>query len=340
MLLKALNKRFQQTDWIGLWYELLKERGENDLIAMVRSQRLANGEVKDLEKYSFSHSQMDGTSAIPYYFSQFGEDICPREVKQVKRPGLLKTIKLTWENRKLTPKNIPIWKSQNQDSQLRRIEDIFLYSRLSLDAETTLKIKNYCRDNKISENSLLLYHFNQEVIQLIDNPQDDLNWLFPVNMRGIITKKDSYQNHSSFIPLITSNKVSLIDINNQMRQGLKSFRYIGIWWIHHIGILLGKNGMRKLSLKSSQKSFWLGTFSNVGEWTTSPDQFKSLCENQDEAWFFAVPGSRNFPIGLVIMTMNGQMNFSLRIHPSLGLCHEREKTLLASFINRLKQVTQ
>ncbi|EQC47695.1 hypothetical protein [Bacteriovorax sp. Seq25_V] len=309
MLLKLLlNKRYQSRDWLGLWYKILKERGENDLIAFVR--RSANKE----ERYSFSHAIMDGTSSIPFYMEKFGQQNCtPRKMDYIKKFSFIDTVKLTLSNLKVSPISNSIWKERN----IQRIEDIFEYSRLTLSKNETLAFNQYCEMNKVSENAILTKLITNEIFPSLENESDTHTWLFPVNVRGMVQKDNNYANHSSFIALNVYKDISIEEIQQNIREELKSFKYLGLWWVHHIGILTGYNYMKKLSLKASQTKFWLGSISNVGKWYTDDNYTHLDNAEKDDAWFFATPGSINFPISFVIMTLNDRMSFSLRVHPGV-----------------------
>ncbi len=309
MLLKLLfNNRYQSRDWIGVWYKILKERGENDLIAFVRSNSSKE------QRYTFSHSEMDGTSSIPYYMEKFGQKNCPpRKMDYIKKFSVLDTIKLTLANLKVSPVSNSVWKERSNE----KITDIFQYARLTISKEETDKFDDYCKKNKISENAILAKLISQEIFPLLENEKDTHTWLFPVNVRGLVQKKNNYANHSSFIALNIYDGISEEEIHQNIRSELKSFKYLGLWWVHHIGILTSYKYMKKLSLKASQSKFWLGSMSNVGRWYTD-ENYQHLDENKkDDAWFFATPGSINFPISFVIMTLNDQMSFSLRVHPGI-----------------------
>lgn len=312
MILGFLHKKYLSRDWVGEWYKILKARGENDMISFVRGRRNEDGSVQDCEKYSFSHSIMDGTSAIPYYLNKFGEPSHPRSTTFKSQLGFFQTLKLIFKNMKVAPTTNTQWKT-NLD---KKIENIDEFSRLILTKEETQAFKDYCKSQKISENAITLELLNPLIFDLIKNDNQVQTWLFPVNMRGITNKKDPYENHSSFIPLDVTKDSKAIDLHNQMKTKLKSLSYIGIWWVHHIGILCGLKKMSELSYKSSLKNFWIGSFSSVGEWETKSQNFLSLGEN--EGWFFATPGSKNFPISMVTLTFNGKLCWSLRLHPSIS----------------------
>ena len=307
-----ISNRYHNTDWVGQWYLILKERGENDLVSMGRGTRNDDGFVKPVDTYEFSHSLMDGTSAIPHYFEELGEKIVPRETDFKKKISLWTIIKLTFQSLTISPASRPQWSFLDTT---RRPLNVHEYAKFCLTKEDTKKIKDFCKENSLSENAYIISKFSKLVLEMVDNPQDEMTWLFPVNIRGIINKRDPKQNHSSFIPINVSNQTTVSGINHQIRSQLKSLRYLGIWWVHHLGVIFGKGLMRKLSLRASKRSFWLGTVSNVGEWETNSPEYKTL--GDDETWFFAAPGSNNFPIGLIIMTFNGKMGLSLKIHPSI-----------------------
>lgn len=309
------NKRYHSRDWIGIWYEILKERGENDQIAFIRAQVDNNGLEEKIEKYNFSHADMDGTSSIPYYFRKFGQtNEQPRKMDYIKSFSFWAIFKLTIKNMKIAPKNNSLWKFYKPQN---KIIDIFDYARLALPKDLTLKFEEFCKNEKISQNAVLIKMVSDEVIKLTKNEDLEQTWLFPVNLRGMVQKNNDDANHSSFIPIHFKKDTSIQSIQTQMKEELKSFKYLGYWWVHHIGIIAPKKYLRKLSLKASNEKLWLGSFSNVGKWYSS-SEYQAISKNENsDAWFFATPGSKNFPISMVIMTFNDQMNLSMRIHPAI-----------------------
>jgi len=329
-----LRKRYLSRDWVGEWYKILKDRGENDMISFVRGCSDEQGLLKKEEKHSFSHSIMDGTSAIPYYLTQFGEKSFPRSSNYKIRIGFFKSLILTLKNLTVRPANNTIWKTNINN----KIEDISEYARLMLSKSETSNFSAYCKSIKLSENAIILELLNPLIFDLIENDQETHTWLLPVNMRGITNKKDPFENHSSFIPLDVSKTSQAQGLQNQMKVKLKSLSYVGVWWVHHIGILLGLKKMAELSYKSSLKNFWLGSFSSVGEWNTESKSYKDLGEN--EGWFFATPGSKNFPISMVTLTFNGHQCWSLRLHPSISEDSlERSKKILNELKNKVTSLS-
>lgn len=316
LLKLLLGKRYQSRDWIGVWYEILKERGENDQIAFIRAHVDKDGVFHESQKHQFSHAIMDGTSAIPFYFRQFGQtNSFPRKMDYIKSFSFLEILKLVFKNTKISPKNNSTWL---EFDSTKKIEDIFKYAKLTLSPEQTLNFENYCLKNKISPNAILVHLFSKEILPLTKNHHEEQTWLFPVNVRGMVQKNNDDANHSSFIPIHVKDSTSIVDIQNQMKKELKSFNYLGLWWVHHISMIAPLDYLKKLSLKASQTKFWLGSFSNVGKWESTADYKKLAPANEHDAWFFATPGSKNFPISVVIMTLDERMSFSLRIHPAIN----------------------
>lgn len=317
-----LSRRYQNTDWVGEWYRILKRRGENDMCSFVRSIRLSDGKIEDKKSYNFSHSDMDGTAAVSHYMNINGAKSTPRLSSYLKKIPLWKIIKLTYQNLTVGPANSSKWKFFNTD---KKIEDLNSFARLALSENETNQFLDYCKKNNISENTVLIKEFSSLVKELLSNSEQEQTWLFPVNVRGIVNKPNPFSNHSSFVPIDVNFQDKYSDIQIQLKEKLKSLSYIGIWWVHHIGVLLGKKKMEKLSFNSSKKNFWLGTISNVGSWKT-PESYRSIGDK--ESWFFAAPGSKNFPIGFVILILNNQMCWSLRVHPSISEEPDQQSNIL------------
>lgn len=310
--LSILKKRYYQYDWVGVWYEILKERGENDQCVIGRS-KYRDDKLLDPEYIEYSHSLMDGSASIPYYLSSFGAKRDPIYSNYNKKISCLTHIKLALKATDISPVSSPDWK----DIRKARPQNNFEFAVKALTKDETNKFNEYLKDNKLSQNIVLLELINRYVFELIKEESRDqsYSWLLPINVRGIVNKKSPYENHTSFVQLRLNQSANYDSIRKVFAEKVKTLNHIGLWWVHHIGILLGRKYMAKLSRNSAGKNYWLGTFSNVGSWDVKDAGYENLGE--EEIWFATTPGSRNFPVGSVAMEFNGKLALSLKIHPSI-----------------------
>lgn len=318
-----ITNRYFSRDWVGVWYEILKERGENDQCVVGRGKWI-DGELKDCEYFEYSHSLMDGSASIPYYMTKLGADLRPIDSNYTKPISCLQHVKLALKAKDISPASRPVWREQNEI----RPKDNYEFAVKALSVEQTQKFNKYLSENKLSQNIVILELLNRFIFALIKEQArgQEYSWLLPINIRGIVRKKDPYENHTSFVQLRLNANAAYEDIRSRFTQKVKTLNHIGLWWVHHIGVLFGKNYMAKLSKKSATKNFWLGTFSNVGTWQMDDSNYKGL--GADEVWFATTPGSKNFPIGCVAMEFNGKLTLTLKIHPSIA----KENTICAQQI--------
>ena len=84
----------------------------------------------------------------------------------------------------------------------------------------------------------------------------------------------------------------------------------------NIGRLIGVGGMRFFSIRTERKSQWMGTFSNVGSWPPVGSAPGIL--DPDIVYIVAPPGTPNFPISVGLITWNGRLSITLKVHPSIS----------------------
>ena len=303
-----------KTDWLGKWYEVAAERGVNDKITFWEIDLVS----KSKRQFYYSHAKWDGAGGLIDILEKngFGRLKLPHG-RDTSKPSLLS--RLTIIRRALQNMKSPKvqWKYRSPDLDL---ENSAQPHYISFDREETASIADYCKKQKLSQNAFLIEMLNQTVIKsLVANPDDyDGSWLFPVNMRGPVWKENPLSNHSSGIYLRCDQNTSASLLHRQMKTCLSNKTHWGIWWLGHIGRIVGVRGMRALSLNSSKKSFYFGTFSNMGVWP-GHEQGPVLASHLDEnkVWLVATPGSVNYPVVIVALTWFGKLTMSLKIHRSI-----------------------
>ncbi|RZA07220.1 MAG: hypothetical protein EOP11_08330 [Proteobacteria bacterium] len=171
--------------------------------------------------------------------------------------------------------------------------------------EETARIHGLAKAERVSVNAWIMARLNKVILPaLLEGPAEG-RWLFPVNMRGPVWlgegQLEGLGNQSSGIPLRVKPDSTAAEIHDQIKRSLEAGLHWATWWMLHVGKLVGVRGMRHFSKSSEAKSFWLGSFTNVGIWDCAE-------ASPDEAWLVAPPGSRNYPIGVGIVTWNGRMS--------------------------------
>lgn len=299
-----------QKDWVAQWYVLAKERGVNDIFSFGR----VDLETSEIQWFDLSHSVADGIGAMAIWFENQGHywDNLPESTRVQKIPF--------WKKPGVLFKSLPYFKSQKPKWKFHDLSkkpaSQHDFGWIVFSDEETRRFEQYVRDQKVSENALLLETLNAILLpDLLADETLNGRWLFPVNMRGAIRKPNFRSNHSSAIPIQVNAFTTAMDIHSQIKLHLSGGIHWAIWWSLHIGKIVGTNGMRFLSKKSERNNFWLGTFSNMGAWP--PPELSKLYTKASEVWIVVPPGTPNYPISIGCMRWNGKLSVSLKIHPSI-----------------------
>lgn len=311
-----------EIDWMGRWYLLLKERGENDCPSLGK----VNLKTKDVEWYHFSHADMDGIGALVKFYRQKNIILTNLPaLKESRPPFFLECLRIFW-HLFFQIKNItPQWKEHNWGLVPK---DLHQLSWIILSPLETVQIEEYCRNNKIAENAFFMNVISQVLLNELTINREG-TWTLPINLRPLLKRQDITSNHSSGMLVSIKNTDTAKDTHRQIKDKFLKKEHWGIWWIHQIGKIVGLTGMRHISKRNAKKTFLLGSFSNLGKWEIPPN----------DIWVGAAPGSKNFPIGIMIMKANGHISFSLKIHPFILKDSSQVPLLLDKIIkNILHQV--
>ncbi len=316
-----------ETDWFGLWYKIMKERGDNDCPSFVRIN------TQTLEKFemNFSHSEMDGVGALyKHYVLDRGIPIPFPAHREKSPPNFFLLLKSFFAFIFLNKKHKTLWKESNWHLNPTG-EDAKKFSYEILSTECTMQLENFCKKHSLSLNSVLISIFNAVLL-----PQLSINkkgmWTIPVNLRGPIQRQDFTSNHSSAILIRVQHNNDLSEliantrrIQSNIKFKLQRKEHWMIWSIHHIGKYLGYKFMRWVSHQNAKKSFVLGSFSNLGKWDLPPG----------EIWVGGPPGSRNYPLSVMIFQNQNQISLSLKIHPFVLEDQSQVPTLLKKIVEHI-----
>lgn len=302
-----------QKDWAGIKFEIMKDFGECIDIVFVKKDKIDSPQDTD-KFYIIPHSKADGISAILNLLEQvFGyTNTSVPTVKKVKKPFFLKRLFLAYKHlKRQAPQNYTL----KQSTSIKRGDPCGL-SYFIFTNEETQKIQNYCLENKISLNALLLNILDRITCEEVLKTHQKRVWMVPVNTRDEDHKKYRIGNHVTTlsIHLNENSDSSAKSINKQMRDQLKS----GIVWggkiIANSPRFIGEKRLRKIG--ENVKSPYIGLCSNIGNW---PNLYDDLQDKNDltEHIIVSPPATSFCPVALAIMTWNDCLTLSLQLHPSI-----------------------
>lgn len=296
----------REKDWIGLWFEIQAERGHGDEVPFF----LAQLDGSKFQDFSFRHREKDGVAALTEAFSQLGLRL-NRPRKEMRRPPLVAVPRLLW--RGLTGNSAggkPNWRSLL--SEVTKKPRLFAFLVLREKEERALAA--YLERYRISLSAYLLSRLSLAMEpELLDGPVTG-SWLLPVDMRPAFPERPLSGNCVSFVKVPAGPDAA--EIHRQVKRALGKFEHWSNWWIYHIGRVVGLRGMRRLSRRSAERTFWLGSFTDLGDWT--PAASPESQNFRDSVWAIAAPGTPNNPVGCGTIAWFGKRSISLRIHPSLN----------------------
>lgn len=185
-----------------------------------------------------------------------------------------------------------------------------------LSRESTQQLIQSARSRKVSLNSLLMFVFNDVIARVLLNDRETrLRWLFPVNMRMNIAEANSTANHTSSIGLSFARADSIERIDASLKLALNPWRALLTHRLAHLVARLTDRALIWLAKKRGTTNFWIGSFSNLGVWNFP-------AADAEPRWPIALSiappaGSPCFPVGVGVITWQGHLSVSLRLHPAL-----------------------
>lgn len=200
-----------------------------------------------------------------------------------------------------------------------------------LDEDSTGALLKCARTKKVSLNSLLLSAVNSAVAhEFLRDEQIFCRWLIPVNMRMTPEEVLSTTNHTSSVGMKIRRSDSPETIERIFRISLNKWRVLFANKLANLVSLLTEEQLFQLAKKRGESNFWMGSFSNLGHWS-----FPEALEN--ERWPLAISiappaGTPCFPVGVGVVTWQGRLSISLRLHSALT---SGDKVITESVLNSM-----
>lgn len=288
--------------WISKWYEISSKRGHCDVVPFFYID--SNSQLTDL---SFRHRDMDATARFATYLNA-----SPKE-KKGSTPAFFRKFHYLLRGifQPYRPTR-PAWK--NFDPQITLKHPNLSWTELS--EEETKVIEEYCLKARISVSMFLMERLNKLIFkELMMENHGGGSWLFPVNMRGWVQTKQVESNCVSYIPLTVTPTTSAKELHQEMKKRLSRQEHWSNWILYHVGVIVRRKGMEYLSGKTSRNQFWLGSFSDLGDWT------QEASPSLDGRFIFCPPGSPNYPVSVGMVKFRGNRTVAMKIHPSIGQEH-------------------
>lgn len=320
-------------DWAGEWYTIARERGVNDSACL----GLAHCGSQTVQWLDFSHIHHDGVGGFCMTLKELGAT----NVKWPERRRASKAqAKSKWQIFKtgllsLKPAHPP-WKAK----QVQFLKpDVHKFDWIIFTEKETEFLYQYTKTNNISLHALFLYWLQETALNELMNHPLKGSWLFPVNMRGMVEperyKQNPMGNFSSGIPIAIDGELTAQQYQRKISKGMADRLHFSTWAMLQVGKYIGKSGMRYFSKRSQNKSFWIGSFTNMGRWPIEGTEIPSYLKDTQSAWICSPPGTANYPLSVGVITWYNRLSISLKIHPSI--LKNQEDDLSSKVIQRIYQ---
>jgi len=180
--------------------------------------------------------------------------------------------------------------------------------------EQTKDIREKCRREQVTVNSLLLKHLDQAIRPETLRPHLKIPWMVPVNLRGDIMHADDTENHVSCVDVFIAPDDSAEAIQQQILRRLERGEHRANHLLLELGRLLSHGAKKKfLTNDRSKPAGNIGAFSNLGVWDS-----EVLIET-DDSWLFCPPVVRGQLLGAGCVTFQNRLSLAIQGHPGLFL---------------------
>lgn len=297
-------------DWAAKWFEIRSEMGQSDQVTFMYQDR-----EPDWVKIHFHHRKTDGFGMMQTILQEEGIPV-RAPIRPLKKPHFFLQPFLLLKGIRLHPKlDKNPWKFYDPILPSADPDDV---SSWFLSKQETKALERIAKEKNLNVGFFILSEMDQLLRKkLYQNPDENSTWLCPVDVRGAFPDPSLNRNWVSFI--ITSFKGPSSAANTQKafseyRKSLKSGMYWAFWELYQIGKYIGIKGMRRLAKNAQNKSFWMGSFSDLGTWN---QEALKTSKAKDRRWVMAPPGSPSYPIGITTIEWCEQRTITLKLHPAI-----------------------
>jgi len=299
-------------DHVGLWFEQRRKLGVSDTIYWARY----SPETDLINMCEFQHAHGDGMSIMKHMLSELGYAHVTIPLCKEKRLPTNAQLKRIQKNIQPYPKKVK-WLFWNPDKQLAQNSlETLLFSK-----QETKLIEQRAKLLNVPVTTLLLWALNRSASKNLLQKQQEYTWFYPVNLRGAVDYGTDYANYSSGFYLPVNGEISIGELQQRIRNKLKSGEHWFNWQQAKIAKYLPGIAIRWLYQFISKRHYYAGNFSAMGNWFSEDSVVsrptKPANDIAKERWFCCAPGTKNYPISSCVMTWNDQLSLTLKLHSSI-----------------------
>lgn len=318
-------------DYIADWFQMHEENGDKMLMRGVRHSL----ETKVDHWMERNHKDTDGLSFFVDEMRLVGYD-------NLSYTEANKNFDLSWWKKLLVfikifkGKKPVITQWKKPLLQISYAQENAVWSYFS--PELSKKIERSSKKNGVNLSTYLLWVLSQELRFFLSDDSALEYWVFPFNLRGLVSVISPNANQASFVEVPVRNEDSAKTIFRTIQGAMASQQYWAFWWIMSLGRLTGINFIRKFFQTLRRKNIChFGTYTFYGHW---PPKSVTNLRYKDEIWIGFPPVTKAQPISCGAMIWDGKLTLSLNIHPALGFSKVQTEELLEKIKERLTKDTE
>jgi hypothetical protein len=308
------------TDWIGEWFSVIEEDGENvDLLV----GKLATADAS-IDWYRMSHKTFDGLGALMELLDRMGVPMPEIPRYRGKKPSALAKLLAFNRYRKMRPEIVPEMAGPIDAGKSAGV------AWAIVPAELTTRLRQRAREVGANSNSYMLHALHRATCEAKLTRNKVPAWLIPVNLRGVVSVDDPKGNHSSFISLPIPIDASPVDVQSILRSELAQGAHFGAWVAMTIGTFIGRRRYRERVRQIQRLPIsWTGAFSNLGSWSS---EMLGMPAGAIGQWIGCPPASRKMPVAAACVIVDGALGIGLQVHPSMDPNRDAARTLVDGFL--------
>ncbi|MEY4064549.1 MAG: hypothetical protein RIR26_757 [Pseudomonadota bacterium] len=295
-------------DSLGLIFKVEKQLGRGDIFEVIAD--FADGSQ---QKIQFHHEHYDGLGALLECSKIWtGEPLqLPLFNLKSKDPfaQMASSVRGFWDDLK------PRTTAWNSIQPQTTYSPEHLARHVFTPAETQ-NIIAAARGQNVSLSVFLLWHVNATVsAHLLSPEQRECHWLLPVNMRRRHSETSCSANRTSSVGLHFKRTDSLQSLSQVYQNSLNPWHARANETLAHAAALLGEKALLSLARARGERNAWIGSFTNLGNWN-----FPALPAGAHWPVSISIAppaGTPCFPVGVGMVTWQGRLAVSLRLHAAL-----------------------
>jgi hypothetical protein len=286
------------------WFKATEGLGDDIDILYGRIHR----DSQEVEWLRVSHCECDGIGGFARLLRERVNEIGPLPQTNSPCRGILGPIWNLWRNRK-RPTDCADRRNWVPEGPLTTGALNTLAWHVFAEEETA-SLRDTCRRQQVTVNSLLLKHLDASVRPELGMPTASIPWMIPVNLRGDVRYPDDTANHVSSVDLLVSPEDSAFSIHQKILHQLDQGEHRANFLLMELGGCVARRlKMRYLLRDRAQPRGNIGAFSNLGSWDP---------ENRigsGETWLFCPPVVQGQRLSAGCLTFQNRLSLVMQSRP-------------------------